>query len=805
MSNLRTKVAADLRQHRGRNLLTIVSIAIGVIYLGTILGLIELLLSQMDQAHQFANPAHIQIMLRDTLPRSFVTQIKALDDIEGIDLQAQTTVRFRKVGDSTWQLAIIITRPDFTQQQYDISRLQQGAWPNGTGLAVESSSSAYFGLPLQTALEFETTQGSLETYLTGSVRHPFVKPPRFGGQAIFFSDAATAQQFGIPNNGANQLLLRIKPPYSQDKARQVAASVNGLLASQGYYVGATLLQDPQRHWGRVFFVGINQVLQGMAWASLALAGVLVFNSIAAHMLEQASEIGVMKAIGASHGQIALVYLLEVLVMALGGVLLAIPVSLMLTDLSASALLQVFNIDTPKFLYAPRAMALMVLAGILLPVLAALPAIIKASRQTIRSALDSFGLGNDFKVTAFDRQLEYHIGRHLPLLQAAALGNVFRKKIRLLWTQAVLIIAGVLFLVVLSLKASIELTLDHELARSHFDLRLGFPTDQAIESLDTMLRSESQIKTVEYWQRAPLQLFDKSERLVQPKGSLGLQLLALPAASQVYRPYLESGRWFGPEDSAQPVIALSFDTAKRNGIKLGDWLNVQLAGTSHACQVIGIYRWLAGENFVVEPVYAPQEAVAEWLPRKNYAAYAVLSAAVNTLADEQALVIALQERFWQEGLKLDILSTVAKRQQRQHAAQQYRPITGMLLGMASMIAAIAAIGLAGMLLTAVAQRKREIAVLRTIGAEDRNVFHMFMLEGLLNGLLSWIISMPLAYAIAQPVAVALGQSLFGVQLDYSYYYPGVIIWLVGILLLSLLAAWWPSRQALKITVREGLGG
>ena len=91
---------------------------------------------------------------------------------------------------------------------------------------------------------------------------------------------------------------------------------------------------------------------------------------------------------------------------------------------------------------------------------------------VREAISSYGSGIDFGTDWFDVWVEKLASGILPTLYAAALGNLFRRKGRLILTQSVLIIAGVMFLVLMSLIASINLTLDNEMARSHYAVRFG---------------------------------------------------------------------------------------------------------------------------------------------------------------------------------------------------------------------------------------------------------------------------------------------------------------------------------------------
>jgi putative ABC transport system permease protein len=161
------------------------------------------------------------------------------------------------------------------------------------------------------------------------------------------------------------------------------------------------------------------------------------------------------------------------------------------------------------------------------------------------------------------------GAHfLPTVYAAALGNLFRRKGRLLLTQSVLIIAGVMFLLLMSLIASLNLTLDNEMARSRYALRLGFTSDQAESKVKALAETINGSQAVEVWQRLPMSL-SKNAEVLRQQGSLGAQLLAVPVDGHLYQPLIESGRWLQASDAGQKVLVLSADTAQLNAIQVGD--------------------------------------------------------------------------------------------------------------------------------------------------------------------------------------------------------------------------------------------
>jgi putative ABC transport system permease protein len=128
---------------------------------------------------------------------------------------------------------------------------------------------------------------------------------------------------------------------------------------------------------------------------------------------------------------------------------------------------------------------------------------------------------------------------------------------------------------------------------------------------------------------------------------------------------------------------------------------------------------------------------------------------------------------------------------------------MLLGLAVIVAVVGGIGLAGSLSIGVVERTREIGVMRAVGARSHTMLGMFILEGVLHGILSWAIVIPLSFLLGRPMATGLGQAIFSMSLPYRYNYQAVFIWLGLIVVISFLASILPARSATKISVRESL--
>ena len=81
--------------------------------------------------------------------------------------------------------------------------------------------------------------------------------------------------------------------------------------------------------------------------------------------------------------------------------------------------------------------------------------------------------------------------------------------------------------------------------------------------------------------------------------------------------------------------------------------------------------------------------------------------------------------------------------------------------------------------------------------------MFVMEGVLQGLFSWIMAVPISFLIGQFMAKTLGQVMFSANLDYRYNYSAVLIWLGVVVVISALASILPARNATRISVRDSL--
>ena len=140
--------------------------------------------------------------------------------------------------------------------------------------------------------------------------------------------------------------------------------------------------------------------------------------------------------------------------------------------------------------------------------------------------------------------------------------------------------------------------------------------------------------------------------------------------------------------------------------------------------------------------------------------------------------------------------------------RYLHVVELVLASIGLIAlVIAALGIANALLAAVRERRREIGVLKAIGARDRDVRRIFLLEALALGLGGGLVGTLLGWAIARGVGAVVNdylsaQGLAGVTVSL----PGAVLaaGTLGSAVLALLAGSVPAVRAARLPARDAMG-
>ena len=277
--------------------------------------------------------------------------------------------------------------------------------------------------------------------------------------------------------------------------------------------------------------------------------------------------------------------------------------------------------------------------------------------------------------------------------------------------------------------------------------------------------------------------------------------SIDPANERFSPFkLKSGDWpAGPEQ-----VVIDAGTASKEHYKTGDTVQIETATGRHDYRVSGIASYgevdsLGFGSFAVWDVDTAQAV----LDRRDQ--YDSISLAAKKGTSPAELVRAVQP------LVPDTLEVKDSDKQAEEASAQIDKgmsyIRYFLLGFGAIALFVGAFVIFNTLSITVAQRTREFATLRTLGASRKQVLRSVRLEALAVGLLASVLGLVLGFGIAKGM-VALFSAL-GVDLPDGgtvFALRTVIVSLIVGTGVTLLASIIPARRATRVppiaAVREG---
>jgi putative ABC transport system permease protein len=124
-------------------------------------------------------------------------------------------------------------------------------------------------------------------------------------------------------------------------------------------------------------------------------------------------------------------------------------------------------------------------------------------------------------------------------------------------------------------------------------------------------------------------------------------------------------------------------------------------------------------------------------------------------------------------------------------------------MALLIAVVGSMGLTGTMSINVLERTREIGVMRTIGAVDSVIMQSVIIEGMVIGIITWILAIGLSFPISDALLDIIGETMTGSTVVLKFNFYGVLFWLVIVIVLSILSSIIPAQNAARLTINEVL--
>jgi len=216
--------------------------------------------------------------------------------------------------------------------------------------------------------------------------------------------------------------------------------------------------------------------------------------------------------------------------------------------------------------------------------------------------------------------------------------------------------------------------------------------------------------------------------------------------------------------------------------------------------------LVFDAMVKQSAHVPRDILLREINSVNKANTVIVKLRRHDAAAQNAAAEALRNDFDAKQMKVSTTSIFYNVNTIQEAiklaGQDISIIMGLLGTMAVVMAVVGSIALGGVLSINVMERRREIGVMRAIGASTLTIAALFIGEGLTLGLLSWALALPFSVPASLFMSKALGVMVMS-EVVYQYSEAGVLYWLAIIVVLSAVASWLPAKKATTISVRESL--
>jgi putative ABC transport system permease protein len=127
---------------------------------------------------------------------------------------------------------------------------------------------------------------------------------------------------------------------------------------------------------------------------------------------------------------------------------------------------------------------------------------------------------------------------------------------------------------------------------------------------------------------------------------------------------------------------------------------------------------------------------------------------------------------------------------------------VLLSIASIALVVASIGIMNTMLTSVMERTREIGIMKAIGATNRNVLFIFIIEGIIISFIGGFIGVILGFLGSRGLSAVFTGS-FGAELMPIITLESIIIGITVALFVGVLSSLYPARKAAKMSPIEAV--
>jgi putative ABC transport system permease protein len=512
-----------------RTFFAVLAICLGVFGISVVADSYSILLREMDRNYMNTDPASATLVV-SPVSDAEMKKIIGLPYIRDAERRGRVVGRV-EVGENEWKDIWLFVINDFEDVRLDTFTSEKGKAAPDTGeILLERKALSLARAELGQTLNIRIPGGSTTGLeFTGTVHAPGLAPAWMEGHAYGFITPDTLKLLGgVPPNMELKIAVS-EDTMNKEHIREDANMLKAFLSKDGITVSQIEVPKPGKHPHYDQMATLLFLLEIFGLLALVLSGILVANMIASILEQQTRQIGIMKAVGASSRQIALLYEVMVVIFALSAILIGIPAGVLAGRGYARFAAEILNFriydnSIPAYIFAIEAAI-----GLIVPLLAAAWPIVKGSRVTVREAINNYGISQE-KFSGGKTAADPVAIRRVPLLRTLprpfllSLRNTFRRTGRLIFTMLVMAAGGTGFIVAMNIYASMYNTVEEKVDSIVYDIQVTFDRPQQAETIESVLGGIPGVAKAEAWGGA-------NASLIYKDGSCGnsFGIMAPPAA------------------------------------------------------------------------------------------------------------------------------------------------------------------------------------------------------------------------------------------------------------------------------------
>ena len=784
---------SDLQDSKMRTFLVVASIAVGVFSIGMIVSAYVILDADIDASYAAVAPVNIEIWT-DPFEEDFVRIIERIPGVSDAEGRQITGVRASNDG-LEWQNLSLIGVVDFeTMGINQLVTLEGIQNPDLRELIISKDFMADTGYKLGESIEVEFANGSTETLpLVGIVGDQVTGAGDVTSGSKAYLTIATLESLQMPGY-FNRLYVKIDGDGSDESEIEALAEViEEKIERHNRNIYRTNIKVSDEHPSASLVLAVLGVLGALGVLITFLSGALIINTLNALLNQHLRQIGVMKLVGGRSFQILGMYMTLIFLYGLIALLIAVPTGAAAGYALASYIAYTMNATLQDFRIVPLAIAIQVLIAFLIPLGAGFIPVNKGARTKVRRAISNDRLSaQSTGFTWFNRVTNWFSFVSRPIL--LSIRNTFRQTGRLILTIFTLTVAGAIFIAVFNVRTSMSDFIDQ--LSMHFlgDVTIGFSQPYPITRIEKIALSIPGVKSVEGWAGIGTEIWDEDDNVIE-----NLSIIAPPSDTALLDPDIVAGRWLLQGEEKAVVVSDSIYKIYPD-LQPGDTIRVKVPEErADEWTVVGVFRFISmvGDTLA----YGDYDFVTRLLDMPNQAYSFRVITEEHTLENQKEIAQILDAYLTDHGFQVS--SVMAGLIIQEDNARAVNILVVFLLIMALLTAFVGSIGLTGTMGMNVLERTREIGVMRAIGAIDFEIMKSVVIEGVMIGLITWVLAIVLSFPISKILLKIISDSMMGSSMDLSFTPFGIYLWLGVVVMLSIIASIIPARNAARLTINEVL--